>query len=229
MANYLYEATSVEGFVQQLALRYLPSGYRYYVSGIIQEGKDPRAVDARILQKYDIAVDKWERHRRKRAGRPNLQYLRYRRRFLILCTGEDESHPFFQTEREVRDVQRVPIRFSGYEISHRAGKVWVRIDRDDFRAIRGYFLAVASKRRAADLAAEIHALPYQPYRSVKYQLYRLVADIIDYRAAAGRPPLDKCAVPARRTICHPFEFADGEPRELVLGWRDDDVVAGGEE
>src|SRR5262249_4407607 len=155
MADYHYEATSVEGFVQQLALRYLPFGYRYYVSGIIREGKDPRAVDARILQKYDIVVDKWERHRRKRAGRPNLQYLRYRRRFLILWTREDVCHPFFQTEREVRDVQRVPIRFSGYEISYRAGKVWVRIDRDDFRAIRAYFVAVAGKRRAADLAAEI--------------------------------------------------------------------------
>src|SRR5262249_29093531 len=167
MADYHYEATSVEGFVQQLALRYLPSGYRYYVSGIIREGKDLRVVDARILAKYSIDVDKWVRHRRKRAGRPNLQYLRYRRGSLILCTGENDYHPFFQTEREVRDVQRVPIRFSGYEISHCAGKVWVRIDRDDFRAIRGYFLAVAAKRRLAELAAEIRALPYQPYRSVK--------------------------------------------------------------
>jgi hypothetical protein len=107
--------------------------------------------------------------------------------------------------------------------------VWVRIDRDDFRVIRGYFLSVAAKRRVADLVEEIRALPYQPYRSVKYQLYRLVAEINDNRAAAGRPPLDKSAVPARRTICHPFEPAGGEPRELALGWRDDDAVPGCEE
>jgi hypothetical protein len=220
MALYQYEATTVEGFVQQLAVRYLPSGYRYYVSGIVREGKDLLDVDAKILGKYNIDINKWECYQRKRSGWPNLQYLRYRRRFLILCTGPVCDHPFFSTEGEIRDIERIPIRFSGYELTYRGRKVWVRIEREDLRGIRAYFLSVATKRRVTDLVAEIQALPYQPYRSVKFQLYRLVGEINRLRVTSGLLPVPKTAVPARRTILRPFDTANVEPTELKLGESD---------
>src|SRR5512135_2350638 len=82
-----YETTSVGAFVQQVAVHCLPHGYRYYVSGLMPEGKDYRMIDARIMAKYAIAKNRWERYRRKRAGEVNLRYLRHERQFLLLATG----------------------------------------------------------------------------------------------------------------------------------------------
>src|SRR3954451_392996 len=72
--NYRYEATTVSGFIQQLAVSYLANGYFFYVMGHIPEGKDPCATDKRIIDKYGIAVSKFIRYRRKENGRANLQY-----------------------------------------------------------------------------------------------------------------------------------------------------------
>ena len=47
--EYRCVATSVEGFVQQVAVQYLRHGYWFYVAGQIPEGKDSAAVDAKVL------------------------------------------------------------------------------------------------------------------------------------------------------------------------------------
>lgn len=54
-----YETTSVGAFVQQVAVHCLPHGYRYYVSGFMPEGKDYRAIDERIIAKYEIPQNRW--------------------------------------------------------------------------------------------------------------------------------------------------------------------------
>lgn len=41
---YRFEASTIEGFVQQVAVQYFGRGYWFYVSGIVPEGKDPQAV-----------------------------------------------------------------------------------------------------------------------------------------------------------------------------------------
>ena len=63
----------------------------------------------------------------KRAGEVNVRYLRYGRWFLLIATGPCGEHHFFEEEVDIRDVQAVPIRFHGYELSYRDGRVWVRI------------------------------------------------------------------------------------------------------
>ena len=42
------KTTSVEGFVQQLAVAYVQHGYRFYVTGQIPEDKDPEQVDRKL-------------------------------------------------------------------------------------------------------------------------------------------------------------------------------------
>src|SRR5262245_52026814 len=42
--GYRYEAATVEGFVQQLAVSYLKNRYWHYVRGEVPAGKDPRGV-----------------------------------------------------------------------------------------------------------------------------------------------------------------------------------------
>jgi hypothetical protein len=123
--QYRCEATTVAGFVQQLAVAYVGRGYFFYVLGEIPERKDPRDVDQRLIAKYGIAIGKTAWARRKAAGLANVQYLRYGRTFVLLATHG--RHPFFEREGNlVRDVREVPIKFGGYAISYRAGHPHVR-------------------------------------------------------------------------------------------------------
>ena len=118
--EYRCVATSVEGFVQQLAVAYVTHGYWFYVAGEIPEGKDPAAVDRKIVERYGIAISKWARARRKRQVLANLQYLRYERTFVLVATKG--RHDFFERESgSVRDIRRVPIKFAGYSIGWRTG------------------------------------------------------------------------------------------------------------
>ncbi|MFO1487666.1 MAG: hypothetical protein U1F65_04230 [Verrucomicrobiota bacterium] len=63
---YRCVATSVAGFVQQLAVGYISNGYYFYVTGVIPEQKDPANTDRKILEGYGIGVSKWIRARRKK-------------------------------------------------------------------------------------------------------------------------------------------------------------------
>ena len=58
--SYRYEAQSIEGFVQQLAVQYVARGYWFYVSGIVPEGKDSRAVAEKLIAKYNIGFTRLE-------------------------------------------------------------------------------------------------------------------------------------------------------------------------
>jgi hypothetical protein len=213
--GYRCEATTVEGFVQQVAVSYLPNGSRYYASGVVRVGKDPKLIDESIISKYQIPKNKWERYRRKKRGCVNIQYIRFERRYLILATGPVSNHPFFETEDEIRDVTEVPIRFGGYELSYRDGKVWVRIDRRELKKIHSHFYDVSVKRSVLSLTAEIRALPYEPYRGVRYQLFRLVDAINDRRKSAGLSSVPGSVVPYRRTSCLPFEPVEAEKSRVV--------------
>jgi hypothetical protein len=204
-AEYRCEATSIEGFIQQLAVRYLGSGYRYYATGYVRDGKDPREIDRKIVEKYDIDIDKWKRHRRKAAGLANVQYIRFFRAFFILATGPRGGHRFFQEEAEVLDAREVPIKFSGYALSYTELGVRVRIDREVLKEIRAYFLDAATRKRPGELVKEFRELPFEPYRPVRYQLHRLRDDVNAKRKAAGLPPVPERAVRKYRRICRPFE------------------------
>jgi hypothetical protein len=53
--QYRCEATSVAGFIQQLAVGYLARGYLFYVTGRVPEGKDPKRLDEKLITKYCFA------------------------------------------------------------------------------------------------------------------------------------------------------------------------------
>ena len=48
--EYRYEATSVAGFVQQLAIAYINHGYWFYVTRTIPERKDLAKTDRKIIE-----------------------------------------------------------------------------------------------------------------------------------------------------------------------------------
>jgi hypothetical protein len=212
---YRAEATTIEGFVQQLAVRYVNNGYRYYTSGLIREGKDPIEIDRKIITKYRIDIDKWKRHRRKLAGKANVQYIRFRQLFFILATGPYGEHPFFQGESVIHDAHDTPIVISGYSISYTQEGVRVRIDRAFLREIRSYFLEIATKRPVSDIVSQMRALPFEPYAPVRYQLFRILEEVNRKRKGTGMALVPEQAVRKLRRICRPFDPEDNELKKSL--------------
>ena len=145
---YQCVATSVAGFVQQLAVNYVARGYYFYVTGTIPDGKDPTKTDQKIIAQYGIDISKWARARRKKDGKANVQYLRYDRFYVIIATHGE--HPFFAAEQnQIRNIRKQPLRFRGYAIgvgrSRRDGSFHasVRIQRETFREILRHFKQIA--------------------------------------------------------------------------------------
>ena len=188
--EYRCVATSVTGFVQQLASCYLPHGYFFYVSGVIPPGKEPEAVDEKLKGRYGISISRTSRARRKAVGIANMHYLRFRRRFLLLATHG--FHLFFDDEaKSIRDVRHVPIKFEGYSISVAQGgflrkrdengpairdpkwRVRVQIEAELYKGLRAYFEDIAVHRSRGQLAVELADLPFEPYAPVRRQLLNL--------------------------------------------------------
>jgi hypothetical protein len=213
--QYRCITSSPEGLVQQVAVSYLRHGYWFYVTGRIKPGKDPEALDRKLLEKYQIAISERERARRKRQGFANMQYIRYRDWFLLLAT--EGHHRFKQEERkQIRDCRRVPIKFEGYSISYRRSGVtpagggppkWhacVRIDPPTYKQLKEFFRDRACHRSVESLAADFGRVPYARYAPVRRQLLTILRGVNELRAAMGYDPVPVSALRLRRQIVQPF-------------------------
>lgn len=198
--NYRCEATTIEGFVQQLAVSYLANGYWFYVTGLIPERKNPRDVDAKLMKKYGVAISKFARYRRKAGGRANIQYIRYGRFYALLATHG--RHEFFSEER-FKDCREEPIKFASYSIGFRDGHSHVGIERETYRGLKAYFVGVALRGRD-QLEKELSTLPFQPYAPVRRQLLRILAAVNQRRREAGYEPLSHTCLRLRRWVVKPF-------------------------
>ena len=220
--RYRSEATSIAGFVQQIACCYLRHGYWWYVTGRIPDGKDRQSVDRKLIEKYGIAVSESTRARRKRAGQANLQYLRHRDFFVILATRG--NHRFFEEEAAcIRDIRRSPLKFGGYSISYRPGgrkrngepdprrHAHVEIERQRYLDIRAHLLELAVHRSADNLALAFYQLPFEPYAPVRRQFLKLLRAVNEARRQAGFRPVPSEVLPLRRRVVRPFQ----DPLELV--------------
>lgn len=203
---YRSEIETIGGFVQQLAVSYIAHGYYFYVWGIVPEGKDPRRVDAKLVEKYELAVSKWARARRKRQGLANVAYLRHRR-FFVLCATRGE-HRFFEEEHgQIADFRRKPLKFASYAISHRGGHPHVRIEEGTARDLEAFLLEHATRRPAAWLEEQFRVLPFEPYAPVRRQLLAIVRRVNECRADAGLERLPYSVLRLKRRIYRPFEIA----------------------
>lgn len=210
---YRCEASSVAGFVQQLAVGYVQHGHFFYVIGSVPEGKDVHAVDAKLIERYGLDVSKWTRAREKGKGGASVQYLRCGRFFVLIATAG--RHEFFEAEKGVRDLREHPLRFAGYSISYRRGvdrkfHVSVRIAADEYLRLKTYFVGLACHRSVEGLAAEFGRLPFEPYAPVRRQLLNVLRAVNRERQAAGFEPVPVSALRLRRRIVRPFVEASAE-------------------
>jgi hypothetical protein len=202
--EYRCEATSVAGFIQQLAVAYVGRGYFFYVTGEIPERKDPRAIDEKLIEKYGLAIGKTERARRKAAGLANVQYIRYRRTFIIVATCG--KHVFFDREGSlVRDAREVPIKFAGYAISYREGHPHVRIEQSRYLGLKAYLVDISVHRAKEALEGEFRRILYEPYAPVRSQLHCILRAVNRRRQLAQFEPVDSACIRGWRRVARPFE------------------------
>ncbi len=230
--EYRHVTTSKEGFVQILASNYLPHGYWFYVTGRIPAGKDPTAIDEKLLDKYGIELSRQQRSYRKQQGCANLHYVRHEDFFVILATHG--KHHFFAAEASsVRDIRRFPLHFAGYALTVRKGgflkrevgeatatpdgryRVRVTINREAYRNLRAHLLDIATHRSADTLRWEFWNPPYEPYAPIRKQLLNLLRLVNAKRAALGYEKLSSDCIRYRRRIVRPFDSVDNVLPELA--------------
>lgn len=226
MPAYQYEVVSVHALVQQLATSLLPNGYWFYKTGTIPEGKSPEAVDRKLLEKYDIAVSRATRFRRKAAGIANLHYLRVRgeRWFLLIAT--QGKHRFLVEESNIRDIRRDPLLVEGYSVAFKQGGYlqkpveagepvpdpgWhsrVQIARKTYTEIKSEILDIALKYSAESLGDKFYRIDYEPYAPVRQQLLNLLRVVNEQRKTAGLETIPSTAIRYQRRILKPFARND---------------------
>lgn len=210
MTNYRCVATSVAAFIQQLAVSYVGRGYLFYATGRIPDGKDPRIVDAKLVNRYGIAISKWTRARRKPLGLANMQYIRHGRFFVLLSTHG--RHAFFERERaNVRDARRVSVKYAGYSVSFRNGHPHVRIDQREYVRLREELRELARHRSPSEVAAKLRNTHFEPYAPVRRQLLNLVRHANRVLAVRGAPQIPTSVLRFRRTVGPIFEPSPPPP------------------
>lgn len=224
--EYRCVATSLEGFIQQLAVAYVAHGYYFYTSGFIPEGKDPKAVDQKLLDKYGIRLSKFARYRRKALGQASIQYLRFERFFVLIATHG--KHQFFWEEKDggeggrIRDVRRTPIRFAGYSVSarRRAGAglqlvAHVRMDQEPYLEVRDTLVDLSTKRSSQWLEYQFRTFPFEAYAPVRRQIVTIFNRVNRRRKMANLELLDRSCLRLRRKASRPFEPATCPEREAA--------------
>lgn len=192
---------SRDGFVHYLVTSLICRGYWFYVTGWIPDGKDATAIDRKLTDKYDCAISKSARWRRKKLGKANVRYVRCGRFFLLIATKGE--HGFFEEEANIRDIRKAPIKFNGYSISFRRDgrptanattiqyRVHVRIEKERFKELTAEFEAIGIRMSADRLAARLYELPFHGYAPVRRQLCTLLRLINRRRRRAGLTQLPK--------------------------------------
>jgi hypothetical protein len=203
MSGQQYEATTIGGFVQQIAVSYIGNGYFFYVTGRVPERKDPNLLDRKFEEAYGLDISKWSRSRRKQAGYANVRYIRFERFFVLLATAGE--HEFFANEGKlIRDVRRVPLKFGGYSMSHRGGHAHVRIEQETYKMVKAHLVDLAVRRSVESLEAEFRGLPFEPYRPVVRQVLTILRAVNRVRKAAGYQPVPAASLRMFREIYRPF-------------------------
>lgn len=219
--NYQYDAPTLDGFVQQLALGYIVRGYFYYVFGDkpLSEEKQKRH-DQAILDYYDVARSKFSKCRRRKKKGPdgrsmaNCQYLRHGDFWLLLC--EDGHNIFFDeftrkdkhgnvTKRLFTDVREVAIKVKGYSIGYSRNRLSVCIAKKQYRELKEQFMSI-SKERVEEIEWDFKRFPYARWGGVNKQAYAILKAVNRVRAEANLPLVPRSCINVDRVQLEPFEI-----------------------
>lgn len=207
--EYRCVASSADGFVSQV-VRYVAGGHVFYFTGRVPEGRDPRALDQKLMDVYGVGLPAWTRSRRRRRGWASVHYLRHGGQFILLSTPG--VGPFFEQlgtsggpggrdpgVRQFRDIRRESLEFDVYAIrftacrgdaAGRARRVLVRLNRKTYTSLKRQFIREAPRHSKGELEAMMWALGVYPYRPVLEQLWAVVRAVNRVRRRYGLAELD---------------------------------------
>jgi len=204
---YRCEASTIEGFIQQIAVSYVRHGYYYYVLGRIPDHSQPAMVDLKIIHRYGLDISKWTRARRRKRGVASVQYLRYGRFFVLMAT--EGVHRFFERERPL-DIRLCPLVCFGYRIRcYRSGEgKWrpsVQVSPRRYRELRRECRRLAVQRDERENMKWLNTLPYAPFGPVARQFESLHVLANRTRKRAGLGVIPASCLRRRRTPVKVFD------------------------
>jgi hypothetical protein len=205
---YRYLATSLRGFIQQLAVYYTRWGYYFYVVGEIPRTKDPTKTDRKILEQYGLCRSRWSNARAKEQGKAAVHYLRFDHTFILVAT---HGQHILREKEDLKDLRHEPIKVFGYAIGYhkrigeKSGHVSVRIQKPLYLEIKARLSDKATKRSASELMEEFSRLPFAPYSGVRSQMLNILREVNRQRKAAGLEVLPLDCIQTRRRSVKVFE------------------------
>ena len=210
--HYPCEARSIDAFLAQV-VRYVSSGHYFYIRCLIPEGKDPKAVDGKILDLYDIRRTRWQRKRRNLKANAGIHYLRCDRLFVIMLTKGRHEAFYRDHGPSVLDIRRTALKAFGYSIRwgfsqpERRYRVSVRFDKETYRTLQAHMLTVCTwprYRSKEAMESEFRQLPYQRYAPVREQLFRIVRAVNRARRRAGLCEVNYQCIPEKMRVTKVF-------------------------
>jgi len=213
----------IDGALSQL-VRLISHGYYFIFYEELTEDKDPKKLDEKLIDIWELEKPPWKREARRRGKAPSIWYLRYRQHYFLLSTRgrsvaknrEGEPHPFFE-EYPTTNVQRKALTFCGYSIryprSHVSGKHELRVSLDDrtYDYVKDTILLKAINQRYQKreaIEAEFARLPYQPYAGVQRQLHGILEQVNKRRSRyVGFEPARKDCIPSRMRVVRVYDRA----------------------
>jgi hypothetical protein len=207
--EYHYEAKSVDGFLSQ-AVRYIACGGHYfYIRVRVPDGKDPRAVAEKLLDRYDIRKKRWQRKRRHLKETASIHLLLYQELIVIMLTKGRHEAFYADHQSQVQDIRRTALKVFGYSIRYtfseneKRHKVFIRLDAETYRQVKAHMLTIGlwnSYRDKGALEREFRRLPYQPYEPVFAQLASIARQVNRERRRRGFDAIDLACITYKRRL-----------------------------
>lgn len=214
---------NIDAALSQL-VRLIGHGYHFVFYAELKHGKDPAALDEKLIDLWDLDQPGWKRESRRRGKAPSIWYLRYREHYFLLSTkgrSVDEHkrtvpHPFFLEYGDTLvDVQRYALYFCGYSIRyprvHGVHQLNVSLEKRAYEYHRDTLLQKSTSERYRTreaMEAEFAKLPHQPYRLVLEQYHRILR-LVNKRRARYRgfePAREEC-IPDRIRVATLYDRA----------------------
>lgn len=207
--DYRYEVKSIDGFLSQ-AVRYIACGGHYfYIRVKVPEGKDPRAVAEKLLDRYDIRKKRWQRKRRHLKETASIHLLLFHEVIVIMLTKGQHKAFYDDHQSSVRDIRRTALKAFGYSIRYtfseleKRQKVFIRLDEETNRKVKAHMLTICvwdTYRDCEALEREFRRLPYQPYEPVFAQLMKIGREVNKARRRRGFNSIDLDCITWKRRL-----------------------------
>jgi len=216
--DYRYEVKSVDGFLSQVVRYVANGGHYFYIRVKVPEGKDPRAVAEKLLDRYDIRKKRWQRKKRHLKETASIHLLLYQEVIVIILTHGKHKAFYDDHRSQVRDIrQTTPLKVFGYTIRYRDDegrrKVYIRLDDETNRKVKAHMLTICvwdTYRDKEALEREFRRLPYQPYEPVFAQLISIGRQVNRARRRRGFDEIDLDSIVWKRRLGTVFVERDEE-------------------